>query len=365
MLLMREMGFQVTFIPESNFLYIPDHTANLQCRGIEMLYAPYVESVEQHLKDCGDRYDLVFVSRVTNFSRNIDVIRKYCSKAKVLFQTVDLHFIRMQREADLLSSKALNKKSKEIKKQELACISQADIATVISAEELEVLQPLLPNSNIKLLPYSRAISGTTCSHAERKDIVFVGGYQHTPNVDAVQYFAREVMPLLRNQLPGVRFFVVGSNAPAEIRSLASEDVIITGFVEDLNPLLDKMRVSVAPLRYGAGIKGKIGTAMAAGLPVVATSLAAEGMFLTNEENILIADGPDEIAKAIAKLYKDEALWNQLSGNGLTFAEKAWGADVAWKNLANLLADAGFNIERSNYPLSLYSETDNLKATATQ
>jgi glycosyltransferase involved in cell wall biosynthesis len=98
----------------------------------------------------------------------------------------------------------------------------------------------------------------------------------------------------------------------------------------------------------------------AALPVVATSLAAEGMSLTNRENILIADGADEIAKAIAEAYEDEVLWNQLSGNALAFAEKAWGVDAAWKNLANFLADLEFHIERGNHPLSLYSETENLK-----
>ena len=97
------------------------------------------------------------------------------------------------------------------------------------------------------------------------------------------------MPILRRRLPGIRFYAVGSNPPATIHALASEDVVVTGFVEDLSSLLDQMRVSVAPLRYGAGIKGKIGTAMVVGLPVVATSLAAEGMSLTIGENILVAD----------------------------------------------------------------------------
>jgi hypothetical protein len=198
------------------------------------------------------------------------------------------------------------------------------------------------------------IKGTCKTFAERKDIVFVGGYQHSPNIDAVQYFVTEIMPLLRQQLPGVRFYAVGSKVPAEIQVLASEDVIITGFVEDLTPLLDKMRISVAPLRYGAGIKGKIGTAMAVGLPVVATPLAAEGMSLTNGENILVADGAKAIADAIVKLYQDEALWNRISQNGLEFADKMWGAASAYRILAKIVADLGVNTTRGVYPLSLYS-----------
>jgi glycosyltransferase involved in cell wall biosynthesis len=199
------------------------------------------------------------------------------------------------------------------------------------------------------------IKGTSKTFGERRDIVFVGGYQHTPNVDAVQYFAEEIMPLLRKKLPGVRFYAVGSKPPAEIQALASEDIIITGFVEDLTPLLDKMRVSVAALRYGAGIKGKIGTAMAAGLPVVATTLAAEGMSLSDGGNILVADGTEAFANAVASIYQDAALWNRVSVNGLAFADKAWGADAAWGILANIVYDLGIRVTHGAYPLTLYSQ----------
>jgi glycosyltransferase involved in cell wall biosynthesis len=199
------------------------------------------------------------------------------------------------------------------------------------------------------------IQGSRKSFRDRRDIVFVGGYQHPPNVDAVKYFAEEVMPMLRQKLPGIRFYAVGSKPPPDILALASEDVIITGFVEELNPLLDRMRVSVAPLRYGAGIKGKIGTAMAVGLPVVATSLAAEGMSLTDGENILVADGAEALADTLVRIYQDEALWSHISENGLNFAEQVWGADAGWGILAMILADMGITVKRAAYSLSLHSE----------
>ena len=354
MLLMREMDFQVTFIPEEDFLYMPDYTTALQRSGIEVLYAPYVLSVEQHVKDYGDRYDLVFISRPGAFDRNINLIRKYCRKAKVIFHTVDLHFLRLGREADFLKSNELKRTAEEMKKRELAYISAADVSTVVSAEELSVVRLHLPNANVKLLPFSRTIRGTKSFFSERKNISFVGGYKHAPNIDAVKYFVKDVMPLLRKQLPGVRFYAIGSNVPAEIQALASEDVVITGFVEDLDSLQDKMRVSVAPLRHGAGIKGKIGAAMAAGLPVVATSLATEGMSLTDGENILVADGAEALAETLARIYQDESLWNRISKNGLSFAENAWGSESAWKILAAILSDIGIQVKRSAYPLSLYS-----------
>lgn len=355
MLLLREMDFQVTFIPDDNFLYMQEYTTALQRAGIEVLYAPYVASVEQHLKEYGQRYDLAFLFRPGVVERHLQTIRKYCTKAKVLFHTVDLHFLRMSREAELLSSNGNQKAADEMKKRELAAIRAVDASIVHSTAELELLSPLLPNAKLHVFPLIMDIRGSSKTFADRRDIVFVGGYQHTPNVDAVQYFAQEIMPLLRKQLPGVRFYAVGSKPPAAIQALASEDIIITGFVEDLTLLLDNMRVSVAPLRYGAGIKGKIGTAMAVGLPVVGTLLAAEGMSLTNGENILLADGAEAFANATAKIYQSEALWNGISQSGLEFAENAWGAEVAWNILEKILADLGIQVKRGSHPLSLYSE----------
>ena len=364
LLLLREMDFQVTFIPEDNFLYMPEYTTALQRVGVEVLYAPYVTSVEQHLKECGGRYDLAFLFRPAVVERNIKAIRKNCHRVKVLFHTVDLHFLRMQREAELLNDKAKMKLAKEMKQREFSAMRAADATIVHSTAELELLRPEFPNEKISVFPLIMDVQGTSRGFLDRRDIVFVGGYQHTPNIDAVQFLVSEIMPLLRKQLPGVRFYAVGSKPPAEIEKLACEDVIITGFVEDLTPLLDKMRVSVAPLRYGAGIKGKIGSAMAVGLPVVATSLAAEGMSLTDGENILVADGAEAFASTVVRLYEDEALWKKLSTAGLEFADQAWGAEAAWGILANILTDIGILSERGANQLSLYmgptiaSETNN-------
>ncbi|TWC34969.1 GT2 family glycosyltransferase [Pseudomonas sp. SJZ079] len=355
MLLLREMDFQVTFIPEDNFLYMPEYTIALQRSGIEVLYAPYVTSVEQHLEACADRYDLVSLYRPGVVERHIKNVRKNCPKAKILYHTVDLHYLRMSREAELLSNKAKQREADEMKFRELAAIRAADASIVHSTTELALLQPEVPEAKLYVFPLIMDVPGTDRTFAERRDIVFVGGYQHTPNVDAVQYFVAEIMPLLRSRLPGVRFYVVGSKPPVEIQGLASEDVIITGFVEDLNPLLDKMRVSVAPLRFGAGIKGKIGSAMAVGLPVVATSLAAEGMSLSGDENILIADDAEQFSSAVVRLYQDESLWNRISQRGIDFAEKTWGGESAWKTLSLILAGVSINTTRGAYALSVFSD----------
>ena len=355
MLLLREMDFQVTFVPEDNLLYMHEYTPGLQKIGVEVLYAPYCISVEQHLKECGNRYDLAFLFRPSVIRKHLETVRAFCPKSKILYHTVDLHFLRMEREANLQSDVVKQNAAAKMKKRELAAICAADAAIVHSTAEYELLRPEFPNAKLHVFPLIVDVKGTSKTFPERKGIVFVGGYQHAPNIDAVIYFATEIMPLLRPRLPSVRFFAAGSKPPPELYALAAEDVIITGFIEDLNPFLDNIRISVAPLRYGAGIKGKIGTAMAVGLPVVATPLAAEGMSLTDNENILIADEAKAFADAVVSLYEDEGLWKKISQKGLDFAKNTWGAEAAWKILHDILADIELSTDRAAYPLSLYSE----------
>ena len=364
MLLLREMGLQVTFIPEDNFLYMPEYTPALQRQGIEMLYAPFVTRVKQHLKEQGKRYDLVLLIRPIVAANHLSTVRSLCPNAKVLYLPADLHFLRMSREASLQSDKAKQKAADEMKQHELAVFTAVDASMVHSTVELDLIRTLLPPVNIRLLPLMIDIKGTETPFSKRKDIVFVGGYQHAPNVDAVHYFLTDIMPLLRQKIPGIRLHVVGSNPPADIQALASQDVIIHGFVENLMALLDTMRISIAPLRYGAGTKGKIASAMAAGLPVVATPLATEGMLLREEKHILVATSADEWVEAIAKLYANEALWSELSQNALAFADATWGKDSVWAALANILTSLGLNIRRDAYPLSFYSERNDLDVKRT-
>lgn len=354
MLLLREMGFQVTFIPEDNFLFLPKYTPELQRKGIEMLYAPYVTSVTQHLKDCGQRYDLIFISRPATFERNARAVRRYCPTAKVLFHTVDLHFLRLTREAELMQCEEVRSKAHEMRALELKLISLADITTVVSSHELSIIHAELPHQKVRLLPYARLTQSPQNEYQKRKGIVFIGSYQHAPNVDAVKFFVQEIMPRLRQTLVDVRFYIVGSNPPLEIKELSCHDIIVTDFISDLTPFLETVRISVAPLRYGAGIKGKIGSAMAIGLPVVATSIAAEGMSLTDGKNILIAEDPHDFAQKIIALYTDENLWSHISQNSFEFAKKEWGADSAWQTLSDILTEIDIPVRRSKHPLSLYS-----------
>jgi glycosyltransferase involved in cell wall biosynthesis len=170
--------------------------------------------------------------------------------------------------------------------------------------------------------------------------VFIGGFRHLPNVDAVKYFCSEIMPLVREKLPGVRFIVVGSMVPDELKRYACDDVEIRGFVENLGDIFDHCRMSVAPLRYGAGMKGKIVTSLSYGVPCVTTTIGTEGMGLSAGENITIANDPSSYAQAIVDIYTSEPTWTKLSEASVSFAKQNFSVEVVEQQIRQMMAEIG-------------------------
>ena len=175
----------------------------------------------------------------------------------------------------------------------------------------------------------------------RDGLLFVAGFGHPPNVDAALWFCTDVLPLIRRDLGDVPVRLVGSNPPPEIRALAGDGVEVTGWVPATTPYITSSRLSIAPLRYGAGVKGKVNLAMSYGLPVVATSPSIEGMHLRAGEDVLVADDAEGFAAAIERGYTDKALWEKLARNGVDNIERHFSRAVAARALDELfaLADA--------------------------
>jgi glycosyltransferase involved in cell wall biosynthesis len=144
---------------------------------------------------------------------------------------------------------------------------------------------------------------------------------------------------VRSRLPGVRTFIVGSKVPATIRALAAPDFVVTGYVPDVSSFFTGCRLSISPLRYGAGVKGKVNLAMSYGLPVVATSPSVEAMHLRPDEDVLVADDAESFAAAIVRGYRDPVLWQKLSHNGVANIERHFSRAVAARALADLFAMA--------------------------
>jgi GT2 family glycosyltransferase/ubiquinone/menaquinone biosynthesis C-methylase UbiE/glycosyltransferase involved in cell wall biosynthesis len=338
--LLQQLGCKVTFAPVDNFLFLERYTTDLQRQGIECLYAPFVTSIDDYLAAHGAEFDLVLVFRFLTAERHLEAIRRHAPKTPVWLHTSDLHFLREQREAELRADRAIAVAAARMKRKELEVISGVDCTIVHSTYEQQMLAAELPEARVAVFGWAIDAPGTTTPFEQRKNIGFIGGYQHPPNVDGAMYFAREVLPLVRAALPDVRFLVIGSNPPDELRALESEAVTVTGFVPDLAPVLDGLRLSVAPLRYGAGIKGKIGTSLAHGLPCVGTPLAVEGMNLTDGLDVLVADSPAALADAVIRAYTDAALWQGLSDNGLAFVRRQYSFEGGATLFRELLESSG-------------------------
>ncbi len=333
--LLREIGFKVTFAAKN--LEAPEsYLADLQRQGIEVLYRPYVKSISRHLKVRGVEYDLVILSRADAAVELMGECRRYCPNARIVYDTVDLHFLREQRLAKLTGDTSTRRLAEYRQREELGLIAQADITLVVSAVERDILVRELPVADVRILSNIHHIPGSQVAFADRHNIFFIGTFAHPPNSDGVLWFCRDILPLILIQLPELKFSVIGADPPAEIRALASPAVQILGHVPDVTPIFGSYRLSIAPLRYGAGVKGKINQSLAHGLPVVATKIAVEGMFLKDEDSVMIADQPKDFAAAVIRLYQDQILWERLSSGGLEVMRKYFSFQAARQALIDLV-----------------------------
>jgi len=228
-----------------------------------------------------------------------------------------------------------------VKARELGVIASADATILCNSEEMTILRGELPAAIFHYLPW--VIEGKTrapAAFARRHGIMFLGGFGHRPNVDAVKHFVAEVMPRLRKLLPGVTFHVYGSKIPPAIEALAADDVVIEGHAKDLAAVFGRHRLSVAPLRFGAGFKGKLAVSLGEGVPAVASSIAIEGTGLRPARDVLVADDPDRFAAAIANLYRNQKLWRRLAQNGLRYVRENYSFARGRREFRAMLAALG-------------------------
>jgi glycosyltransferase involved in cell wall biosynthesis len=213
------------------------------------------------------------------------------------------------------------------------------VTVVVSEYERTILEQELPGRPIKVVSNIHSVRASAIDFESRRDMFFVGGYDHLPNVDAVQWFAREIWPKVRRQLPDVRVFLIGSKMPPAVATLAGDGIEPLGHLPDLTPHLERCRISIAPLRYGAGVKGKINLAQSSGVPVVATTVAVEGMHLEHLRDVLIGDTPDDFANAIVRLYTDRTLWTVVSEAGRANVARYFSPEAATGAIDELVTAA--------------------------
>lgn len=277
-----------------------------------------------------------FLTRVHAGGEYVEITRARFPRARLIFNTVDLHGLREMREADITKNGSSIFCARATNARERDIIQRCDATILLSEAEVAELTPTLGYANLHLIPLVAEFSYPKKSFIQRSGLLFIGGFSHRPNVDAVEYIIDELWALIRCQAPSMNLTIVGSHFPDRLRSRLPEGVEAVGFVKDLRGELEKVRATIAPLRYGAGIKGKVVTSMSHGVPCVATTMAAEGLGMADGTEIMIADDPQAFADAVVQLHEDSELWNKMSHAGYVFCEARFSKDVVASKLNSLL-----------------------------
>ena len=286
-----------------------------------------------------DVIDYVFISRPNSARKYIEFLRKH-TEIKVLYYGHDLHFLRMQREAGLLSEEdprreELFTSSRVMKAEELAIIKAAHMSFYLSEMEISLLKKMDPSLRVKRMlinVFEEFPEKIEMDFSKRNGILFVGGFRHDPNIDAVLWLGKEIYPKIRTA-GNIPLYCAGSSPTEEIKALDGDGIHILGFVtdEELERYYGSCRMVVVPLRYGAGIKGKVIEALYHGLPIVTTSIGAEGIDGIEEAGFIV-DDTDEFAKTVVELYHDTRKLNGLSKKAQKYVRSRFGLEAGWNML---------------------------------
>ena len=338
MRLLREEGAHVVFMPADR-RHAGEDTERLQALWVETWYAPHMGGLPAWLKAHGPRFSSVIASRHYVARGLLPLLRRHAPQARLVFDSVDLHYLRERRAADLAGDARLQRAATRTQALELDVMQRSDVTLVVSPAERDLLARDAPGVRVEVVSNLHQVAGAGLPFEQRRDLVFVGGFRHPPNVDAVRWFVESVFPRVRAALPDVRFHCIGGDLVPEIEALREQQgVLVHGYVPDITPYMDGCRIAIAPLRYGAGVKGKINLSMAHGQPVVATSTAVEGMHLRHGHDVLVAGDADGFADAVIQLYGDATLWMELSIHGHDNIRRHFSPDAARATVREVFFD---------------------------
>lgn len=336
MRIVKSLGFHVMFLP-ANGEKKPKYFEQMVLEGFEVLYRfPNRQGMIKILMNRLHRIDIAWLCKPHN-NEEFKFIFERKKDIRWIYDTIDLHFLRLQREGDLSKDEAVIQSANAVKVIELEIAKHADVTLAITNDEKVILQNEQIN-NIVVIPNIHEIKvtpGEVSSFSKRSGLLFIGGYLHKPNVDAAEWLVKEIMPIIWKKDPSITLTLLGSSPTKEVLALQSEKVIVPGYIHDVAPYFNSNRIFVAPLRFGAGMKGKIGQSLEFGLPIVSTDIGVEGIGLTDEYDVMVANDTNAFAEKTIQLYNSPELWNQISHNSIN-AVKAYTPDVVKQQLKDLL-----------------------------
>jgi GT2 family glycosyltransferase/glycosyltransferase involved in cell wall biosynthesis len=311
--LLKELGYGIIFY-SMNYKSVEPYKSKLEEMGIQVVLGSEDEEADRHtVRTWLALSDMVFVSRPETMARVLPVLVQEGTR-RIVYDTVDIHYIRLRRQAELGISKPGESDWFDVRVDELRYCRVADVTLTVTETDKQHLE-LQGISHVAVVPNVQELpSEVRPGYEDREGILFIGMYTHAPNVDAVVWFVREIMPLIWAVKPGLKVTLLGSFPTDEVYALQSDRVEVTGYIEDVEPYFLTHRVFVAPLRYGAGMKGKITQSLYYQLPVVTTSIGAEGMGLVDHENAVVSDLAPDFAEAVLELYENRSLWEHIASN---------------------------------------------------
>jgi len=340
---LKRLGHAVSLVAadEMDIVDGPDGTA--------LCHAPWYASVEEVLQRQAGCFDVVYLHRAMIAANYLNLVRRHQPRARILYSVADLHHVRMERQAAAEERPELVGASRVMRLLECTAAWSADAVLSHSAFEVELLRRAVPQARCYLAPWALPVRAGKAGFAARSGVAFIGGFGHEPNLDAAYWLLDEVMPLVWASAPEIALHLVGSDLPAVLQARASNEgasnegasnegalnegalneskaqrVVVRGHVADLaGEVLGRVRLTVAPLRFGAGVKGKVLESLAAGVPCVMSAIAAEGMLLPPALQALVGADAAAIAALIVALHGDGRAHGRAAKAGIALMRAAF------------------------------------------
>lgn len=314
---LQKLGYAVSFIAAQQLADRHIDASELEAADISCLRTPYYASVEEVLRQQIYCFDLVYLHRLSNVSKYLSLVRQYCPSAVLIYSVADLHHLRMARQAAAEERPELIAESNRLRLAECTAAWQADGVLTHSTHEADVLRKSVPDAKVSVVPWSYEPAPVNVPFSSRNGLAFVGNFSHGPNVDAAYFLAQDIMPLVWQEHPDIECILAGSGITAGVRELGSDKrIVVLGHVARLSDVFERVRITVAPLRYGAGVKGKVLSSVAAGVPCVMSEVAAEGVDWPHPLRSLIGDSAQDLAQKIVLLYTNSRLADEIATAGL-------------------------------------------------
>jgi len=284
-------------------------------------------------------------------------VAEQCPEALRILDTEDLHCLRKGRAQAFKDQQSFNNSYlfRDIAKREIASLYRCDFSLIISEAEMALLINTfkVPEQLLHYLPFLMDAISEDEQNAlprfnEREHFVTIGNFLHPPNLDAVKYLKESIWPNIRTQLNTAEFHVYGAYASDKVMQYhdVKNGLYIKGFAENVNEVMQKARVCVSPLRFGAGLKGKFFDAMHNGTPFITTSIGAEGIVDANDNHAFVTDSVDEMVNHAAALYQDEILWQEQQQLGFGLLGDKFNKKVHERKFLNQLEEAFANKDRN-------------------